>query len=100
MRRQCELLGVTRSTVYYAPRQPDEASIERKEAILARIDFWHTTMPYLGTRKIAARLQEEGYAVGRKLVRSYMQEMGIHAYNGPLVKTTHQKNIVNAFRPF
>ena len=79
MRRQCELLGVTRSTVYYAPKQPDEANVERKEAILARIDFWHTTMPYLGTRKIAARLQEEGYAVGRKLVRSYMQEMGIHA---------------------
>ena len=72
MRRQCELLGVTRSTVYYAPRQPDEASIERKEAILARIDFWHTTMPYLGTRKIAAKLQEEGYDVGRKLVRSYI----------------------------
>ena len=79
MRRQCELLGVTRSTVYYAPKQPDEASVERKEEILARIDFWHTTMPYLGTRKIAAKLQEEGYAVGRKLVRSYMQEMGIHA---------------------
>ena len=30
MRRQCELLGVTRSTVYYAPKQPDEASVERK----------------------------------------------------------------------
>ena len=79
MRRQCELLGVTRSTVYYAPKQPDAASTERKEAILARIDFWHTTMPYLGTRKITARLQEEGHAVGRKLVRSYMREMGIYA---------------------
>ena len=30
MRRQCELLGVTRSTAYYAPRQPDEANVERK----------------------------------------------------------------------
>ena len=29
-------------------------------------------MPYLGTRKIAAKLQEEGYDVGRKLVRSYI----------------------------
>ena len=51
--------------LYYAPKQPDEASIERKEAILARIDFWHTTMLYLDTRKIAAKLQEEGYDVGR-----------------------------------
>ena len=46
---------------------------------MGRIDYWHTTMPYLGTRKIARKLQDEGYAVGRKLVRSYMQEMGIHA---------------------
>ena len=60
--------------VYYAPKQPDEASIERKEAILARIDFWHTTMLYLGTRKIAAKLQEEGYDAGRKLVRSYSDQ--------------------------
>jgi len=46
---------------------------------MARIDYWHTTMPFLGTRKIAAKLKEEGYSAGRKLVRSYMQEMGIHA---------------------
>ena len=36
-------------------------------------------MPFLGTRKIAVQLRGEGYAVGRKLVRSYMREMGIHA---------------------
>ena len=46
---------------------------------MARIDYWHTVMPFLGTRKIAAKLREEGYAAGRKLVRGYMREMGIHA---------------------
>ena len=79
VRRQCELLGLTRSAVYYEPKQPDQESIERKEQIMARIDYWHTIMPFLGTRKLAVKLQEEGYPVGRKLVRSYMQEMGIHA---------------------
>ena len=32
----------------------------------------------MGTRKLAAKLRAEGHAVGRKLVRTYMQEMGIH----------------------
>ena len=79
MRRQCELLGVTRSTVYYEAKPEDEEARQRKEAVMARIDYWHTTMPFLGTRKLAVQLRAEGFAVRRKLVRSYMQEMGIHA---------------------
>jgi len=79
VRRQCELLGITRSTLYYEHKQADEATVLLKEEIMSRIDYWHTTMPYLGTRKIAVQLRQEGYNAGRKLVRSYMQEMGIHA---------------------
>lgn len=44
-----------------------------------RLDYWHTLMPFLGTRKLAKQLCNDGYAVGRKLVRSCMREMGIHA---------------------
>ena len=65
--------------VYHAPKTLDEDAMRQKETILARIDYWHTVMPFLGTRKIAAKLREEGYAAGRKLVRGYMREMGIHA---------------------
>ena len=79
MRRQCQLLGITRSTVYYEPKQPDEEALRLKEEIMARIDYWHTKLPCMGTRKLAVKLRAEGYGVGRKLVRSYMQEMGIHA---------------------
>ena len=79
MRRQCELLGITRSSVYYEPKQPDAEAQERKEQIMSRIDYWHTTLPCMGTRKLAVKLRSEGYTVGRKLVRAYMQEMGIHA---------------------
>ncbi len=46
---------------------------------MARIDYWHTTMPYMGCRKIVKMLQSEGFKVGRKLVRRLMGEMGIHA---------------------
>ena len=46
---------------------------------MRRIDYWHTVMPYIGSRKIVVLLQKEGYPVGRKYVRGCMGEMGIHA---------------------
>ena len=96
MRRQCELLGVTRSTLYYEPVSEDEETRQRRETVMSRIDYWHTTMPFLGTWKIAAQLRGEGYAAGRKLVRSYMQEMGVHAvYPKPnLSKRNFKETIV------
>ena len=65
--------------VYHAPKPPDEEVVRKRETLMGRIDYWHTTMPWMGTRKLAVKLREEGYPVGRKLVRSYMREMGIHA---------------------
>lgn len=46
---------------------------------MARIDFWHTEMPFIGTRKMVVQLASDGIPVGRKLVRRLMAEMGIHA---------------------
>ena len=79
VRRQCELLGVSRSTVYYAPKGLTEEERILKEAIMARIDYWHTELPSMGSRKLVVKLRDDGYQVGRKLVRSYMREMGIYA---------------------
>jgi len=94
--RQCELLGITRSTVNYEAKQPDEAALRLKEEIMSRIDYWHTALPCMGTRKLAVKLRTEGYVVGRKLVRTYMQEMGIHAvYPKPnLSKRNFKETIV------
>ena len=98
VRRQCELLGIARSTVYYEPTQPEEDAVLLKEEIMARIDYWHTTMPYLGTRKISALLKGEGYGAGRNLVRSYMQEMGIHAVY-PKINTS-KRNFKESIVPY
>lgn len=46
---------------------------------MARIDHWHTQMPGIGARKLVVQLKNEGFAVGRKLVRRLMDEMGIQA---------------------
>ncbi len=44
---------------------------------MARIDYWHTAMPYIGTRKLVRLLQNEGISIGRKLMKRLMSEMGI-----------------------
>ena len=41
--RQCELLEVNRTSVYYVPVEPDR---ERESLIKSRLDYWHTKMPY------------------------------------------------------
>ncbi len=73
------MLGLQRSKVYYTPAQPTAEQVDRQEQIMARIDYWHTTMPYLGTRKLVKKLAGDGFQVGRKLVRRLMAEMGICA---------------------
>ena len=79
VRRQCELLGINRSSLYYTPAKPDLEAIHRKEELMRRIDFLHTIYPYMGSRKLAIMLQREGYSVSRKIVRRLMAEMGICA---------------------
>lgn len=62
---------------------------------MGRIDYWHTILPCIGTRKLVVKLRSDGYAVGRKLVRSYMQEMGIHTvYPKPNLSKRNYKDAI------
>ena len=79
IRRQCALLGLNRSSLSYTPHEPMSKAPAFDEAIMARIDSWHTRCPYLGSRKLVTRLQEDGVQVCRKTVRRLMQKMGIYA---------------------
>ena len=98
VRRQCELLGVTRSKVYYTPKAPNEEAIERKERIMALIDYWHTENPAWGARKIRALLRNGGYFVSRKTVVKYMREMAIYPiYPGP---NTSKRNYKEGILPY
>lgn len=76
--RQCELLGIKRSTYYYKPIKPDPKEQERREQLMAKIDEIHTKYPYMGQRRITEKLREADFSVGRKLVRSLMREMAIY----------------------
>lgn len=72
IRRKCELLSINRSTLYYKPEPPDKAAMELQEKHMERIDYWHTIMPYLGSRRLVKKLNEDGYNVCRKTVRLLM----------------------------
>lgn len=74
--RQCELLEINRTSVYYNPAKPDK---EQENLVKNRLDYWHTKMPYLGVRKLRKKLQEDQIKAGRKLIKRYMEEMGIYA---------------------
>ena len=71
------MLGISRSSLYYETSKPSKEQLDLKETIMGRIDYWHTELPSMGSRKITKKLRDEGYIVGRKLVRSYMREMEV-----------------------
>lgn len=63
---------------------------------MERIDNLHTQMPGIGARKLVRQLKNEGFSVGRKLVRRLMSEMGIQAIypKANLSKRNFQEAIV------
>jgi putative transposase len=75
IRRQCELLSVSRSGWYY---EPDPVSDEEL-ALMRRIDELHLRHPFLGSRKLSQQLRAEGRVVNRKRVQRLMQRMGLVA---------------------
>ena len=75
VRRQCELLGVARSSVYYVPVEPDAEQLE----LMRRIDEMHLEFPFYGSRSIARELRERGFRVNRKRVQRLMRVMGLES---------------------
>jgi putative transposase len=75
MRRQCELLSVNRSSVYYEPVGSDEDEL----ALMRRIDELHLKRPFFGSRMITRTLKPAGTVVNRKRVQRLMRLMGLES---------------------
>ena len=73
IRRQCELLGLVRSSWYFEPVPVSAADL----ALMARLDRWHTDHPFLGSRKLATLASSPEEAVNRKRVQRLMRLMGL-----------------------
>lgn len=73
---QAELLGISRSSLYYDLKPVDPQTLD----LMHRIDKIHTDWPTYGTRTIAAQLRRDTeLEIGRKRIRTLMEEMGIAA---------------------
>ena len=75
MRRQCELLGVNRSSLYYEPVEPDSEEL----SLMRRMDELHLKHPFFGSRKMTQTLKAEGIHVNRKRVQRLMRLMGLES---------------------
>jgi len=70
---QADLLGISRSSLYYQPVPPSAEEVALKH----RIDALDTQYPFYGSRRIGAVLRREGTVLTRKAVQRHMREMGI-----------------------
>jgi putative transposase len=70
---QAELLGISRSSLYYQPRLPSAAEVALKH----RVDAIFTQYPFYGSRRITAQLRREGLRISRKTVQRHRREMNI-----------------------
>lgn len=73
LRRQCDLLGLPRSTAYYAPISESVENLK----LLREIDAVYLENPSYGSRSITAVLANSGWSVNRKRVQRLMGVLGI-----------------------
>lgn len=73
LKTQAELLGLSRSSLYYHPLPPSAEEV----AIKHRIDEIYTRWPFYGSRRITVTLNQEEIHVSRPTVQHYMREMCI-----------------------
>ena len=85
LNKQCKLLHIAKSTLYYTPVKRFSSEWDIK--LLNELNEIHSEFPYYGTRRLVTALENEGYWVGRKLIKSAMEYMGIRALY-PKHKTT------------
>ena len=75
MRRQCELLGLNRASLYYEPAAETAANLR----LMRLIDQEYTAHPFLGSRRLTIWLNEHGEEVNRKRVQRLLRVMGLEA---------------------
>lgn len=83
MRKQCKLLTVNRSQLYYACKQNNENDI----TIMNELRKIYVKRPFYGYRRMHAVLENQGYSISRKKVQRLMGLAELKAVH-PKKKTT------------
>jgi putative transposase len=94
IKRQAQLLGISRGTAYYHPKPIAEAEL----ALMRSIDELHLEHPFAGSRMLRDLLRLQGVEVGRRHVGTLMRRMGIQAlYRKPNTSKRHPAHPVFAY---
>jgi putative transposase len=91
--RQCELAGVTRSTVYRQHRvvEPNEQEL----ILLSEIDAEYTRHPFYGSRKMTVYLCGIGHQINRKRIQRLMGILGLAGMApGPNTSRPHPQHTI------
>lgn len=75
IRRQCTLVGLNRSSLYYPPTQETDENL----LLMRLIDQQYTRTPFYGSRRMTHWLGRAGHEVNRKRVQRLMRKMGLEA---------------------
>jgi putative transposase len=87
--RQCELVGISRSSFYYEPTGETVYNLK----LMKLIDGEFLRHPCLGSRQMKRFLRRQGYRVNRKRVHRLMQKMGLTPiYQAPRTSQPHPEH--------
>ena len=87
--RQCRLLSIGRSSLYYEPKG------ESAEALMRRIDELFLKYPFYGSRQMVRHLRREGVRIGRRRAARLMRLLGLQAvYRAPRTSAPHPEHRV------
>ena len=75
VRRQCQLLGLNRTSLYYEPQAETVENLE----LMRLLDEQYTRCPFYGVRRMTAWLEQQGHTVNEKRVRRLLRKMGLLA---------------------
>jgi putative transposase len=75
IRKQCELLGLNRSTTYYHSKEISDYTLK----LLNIIDEEYTRHPFYGTRRMTEYLKRQGFLINRKRIQRLYNYLGIEA---------------------
>jgi putative transposase len=86
IKRQCELIGLCRSSYYYEAQDETPFNLE----LMRLIDEQYIRTPFYGVPRMTEWLKRSGYPVNRKRIRRLMRLMGLEAvYPKPRLSKAH-----------
>ena len=74
IKRQAEVLGISRGTAYYKPRPVSERDL----LLMRRLDELHLNYPFAGSRMLRDLMRQQGVDVGRLHIDALVPEWPLH----------------------